>query len=152
MFVARPRYSLDSISSTILVDKRVPVAVVASANTDDESLIYEHQDFLQYSLRQVAAHLPFKVLFVVPAIETVFFQDQPLLEQLVNHKFTELEWEFAKYHPKKSLTYFLGENPLSVMLNKLTDKAIAVWQQHPFVIELVEFLSSVIDKKAITEN
>ncbi|RKZ70537.1 MAG: hypothetical protein DRR19_33345 [Candidatus Parabeggiatoa sp. nov. 1] len=96
VFVARPRYSLDSISSTILVDKRVPVAVVASANTDDESLIYEHQDFLQYSLRQVAAHLPFKVLFVVPAIETVFFQDQPLLEQLVNHKFTELEWEFAK--------------------------------------------------------
>ncbi|OQY53948.1 MAG: hypothetical protein DRR08_08130 [Candidatus Parabeggiatoa sp. nov. 2] len=53
---------------------------------------------------------------------------------------------------KKSLTYFLGENPLSFMLNKLTDKAVAVWQQHPFVTELVEFLSSVIDKKAITNN
>ncbi len=150
-FVVRPRYSLDSVSSTIIVDKRTPVAVVVDANTDDESIIYEHQDFLQYSLNQVAGHIPFKVLFAVPAIETIFFQDQSLLEQLINHKFTEIEWELAKYHPKKSLTYFLGENPLSAMLNKLTDKAIAAWQKHPFIIELVEFLSSVIEKKAITD-
>jgi len=52
----------------------------------------------------------------------------------------------------KSLTYFLGDNPLSVMLTNLTDQAIAIWQQHPFITELVEFLSSVIDKKAITKT
>ena len=134
------------MSSTILVKKHVPVAVVVDANTDDELMIYEHQDFLEYSLNRVP-NVPFKVLFAVPAIETIFFQDKPLLEQLINHQFTGLEWEFAKYHPKKSWAYFLGENSLSIMLNKLTDKAIAVMQQHPFVIELVEFLSSVMDSE-----
>ncbi len=38
------------------------------------------------------------------------------------------------------------------MLTNLTDQAIAIWQQHPFITELVEFLSSVIDKKAITKT
>jgi len=149
-FVVRPRYSLDSVSSTILVDKQAPVAVVVDANTDDELIIYEHQDFLQYSLNQVAGRVPFKVLFAVPTIETIFFQDKTLLEQIINHKFTEIEWEL--YHPKKSLTYFLGENSLSKIVNNMTAQTIKVLQKHPFIIELVEFLSSVIDKKMITDN
>jgi hypothetical protein len=45
------------------------------------------------------------------------------------------------------LAYFLGENPLSILVDKLNDKSIVVLQQHPFIIELVEFLSSVIDTK-----
>jgi hypothetical protein len=92
-------------------------------------------------------NVPFKILFAVPAIEMIFFQDKTLLEKLINHNFTNLEWEFAKYHPKKSLAYFLGENPLSILVDKLNDKSIVVLQQHPFIIELVEFLSSVIDTK-----
>jgi hypothetical protein len=151
-FVAGSRDSVDSLSNSILGSKRVPVAIIVDANTDDELLIYEHQDFLHYSLNQVAGRVPFKILFAVPAIETIFFQDQALLEKRVNHKFTPLEWEFAQYHPKKSLTYFLGDNPLSVLLTNLTDQAIAVWQQHPFITELVEFLSSVIDNKTVTDN
>jgi len=51
----------------------------------------------------------------------------------------------------KSLTYFLGDNPLSVMLTNLTDQAITIWQQH-FISERVKFLFSVIDKKVITET
>ncbi|MEK8016488.1 MAG: hypothetical protein VSS75_006430 [Candidatus Parabeggiatoa sp.] len=49
------------------------------------------------------------------------------------------------------MSYFLGDNPLSVMLTNLTDQAITIWQ-HPFISERVEFLFSVIDKKVITET
>jgi len=150
--VARASYSVSSASHTILATRQVPVVVVVDANTDDESMIYEQEDFLQYPLRQVAGRVPFKVLFAVPAIETICFQDKLLLEQIVNHKFTEIEWELAKYNPKKSLTYFLGENPWSKIVNNLTDKAIDVLQKHQFITELVEFLSSVINKKLITDN
>jgi hypothetical protein len=151
-FVVVASSSASSVSSSILMAKRLPVVLVIDAHTDDESMISERQDTLQYLLRQTAAYVPFKVLFAVPTIETIFFQDKSLLEQIINHKFTEIEWELAKYHPKKSLTYFLGENPLSKIVNNLTDKTIKVLQKHPFIIELVEFLSSVIDKKMITDN
>jgi hypothetical protein len=132
-----------SHSRTILTTKRIPVAVVADANTDDEAAIYEQQDTLQYLLQQASARVPFKVLLAIPSIETIFFQDRPLLEQLLNRHLTDTEWQLAQYHPKKSLTYFLGENPLPGLLNKLTDQAILILQKHPLITELTEFLSSV---------
>jgi hypothetical protein len=136
-------YSASSKSSTLLAVKRTPLALVVDAHTDDETAIYERQDTLQYLLRQAAVRVPFKVLLAIPSIETIFFQDRPLLEQLLNRHLTDTEWELAKYHPKKSLTYFLGENPLPGLLSKLTDQAIMVLQKHPLIMELVEFLSSV---------
>lgn len=136
-------YLASSKSSTLLAVKRTPLALVVDAHTDDETAIYERQDTLQYGLRQTAVHVPFKVLLAVPSIETLFFQERTLLEQLTHHQFTDTEWELAKYHPKKSLTYCLGENPLPSLINQLTDKAVAILQKHPLITELVEFLPSV---------
>lgn len=90
---------------TQLIDKRVPLAVVLNANTDDELLINEHQDFLHYSWKPVPGPVSFKILFALLAIENRFFQKQPLLEKQLNHKFTAIETEFTQYPPKKSLTY-----------------------------------------------
>jgi hypothetical protein len=132
-----------SESTSILVVKRVPVALVVDANTDHENAIYEQQDTLQYLLHQAAVRVPFKVLLAIPSIETIFFQDRTLLEQLIHHQVTDTEWELAKYNPKKSLTYFLGENPLPGLIRQLTDKSVAILQKHPLITELVEFLSSV---------
>jgi hypothetical protein len=137
-------YSASSTSSTLLAVKRIPLALVVDAHTDDDTAIYERQDTLQYLLRQTAVRVPFKVLLAIPSIEAIVFQDRPLLEQLIHRQLTDTEWELAKYHPKKSLTYFLGENPLPGLLKQLTEPAIAILQQHPLIIELMEFLSSVI--------
>jgi hypothetical protein len=147
-FIATHSYL--SASNTLLTVKRLPLVLVIDAKTDNDLMIYEKKTVSESLVR--GADVPFKVLLAIPAIETIFFQDKLLLEQIVNHKFTEIEWELAKYHPKKSLTYFLGENPWSKIVNNLTDKAIEVLQKHPFITELVEFLSSVINKKLITNN
>ena len=134
-----------SSGRSILVAKRLPVALVVDTNTNHQSIILEREGLLNYSLRQVSPSVPFKVFLAIPEMETVFLQDRCFLEKLTHRNFTDLEWTLAQFQPKVFLSNVLGEGfSPEKMLSEFTNGPIDILQQHPLVRELSEFLASVI--------
>lgn len=139
------RHSAPSLSRTILAVEQKPVALLVDAHTNDETAIQERTDILHYLLQQAAAGVPFRVFLAVPEIETVFFQDQALLERLTHTRFTEREWKLARLSPKAFLTEVVAAQSASLehLVSSLSEDSISVLQQHPLVFELSAFLDSV---------
>jgi hypothetical protein len=141
------RYGAHALASTILAVKRRPLALVVDADTEDESLIREQEEFSRELLSQAAAGIPFTVLTAVPQMEAVFFQDKAVLEQLADQKLEDREWTIAKHHPKQSITAVLGRQPrvVEAILDDLSDETVRLIQQHPLIAGLVEFLSTTVE-------
>lgn len=146
---ASGRYGAQSLASTILAVKRRPVALVVDADTEDQFLVREREEFSRELLRQTASGVPFAVFTAVPELEAVFFQDKSVLERLTDQKLEDGEWTIAKHHPKESLTAVLGERSLAVqtMLDDLPEGIIRVLQQHTLVSALAQFLSSTAGER-----
>ena len=108
---------------------------MVDADTEDEFLILEREEFARELLGQTASGVPFAVFTAVPEIEAVFFHDKSVLEHLADQKLEEREWAVAKHHPKQSLTAVLGERSRVVarMLDDLPAETVRVMQQHPLV-------------------
>ncbi len=142
--VGSGKYSAQAIAGTILAVKLLPVALVIDAETEDELVIREHSELLHQLLRQASPGIPFKVFTAIPEIEVLFFQNQSLLENIINQKLTGIQWQNAKRHPKEFLRKVLGEEPSFIqrILEILSDDMICVLQQHPLIEELTDFLSS----------
>lgn len=138
-------YGAQSLASSLLAKRRIPVALVLDADANDAQIIHEKQDVSSWMLKQAAVNVPFKVLLAIPSIETVFFQDRPFLEAVTQRKFTDLEWKLAKLQPKEALAGSSGDN-LQTFLRHLTQESIKAMQEHPLIYSLIEFLSSVIEK------
>jgi hypothetical protein len=141
--------SARSLARSILASKRLPVALVVDADTDDEPTIRERESFLDYYLRQAAAGIPFRVFTAIPEIEAVFFEDRAFVEEITKQHFSTGDWEFARRHPKEFLTRSLREGPegpavSQAVIETLSGETVRAIQQHPLVRGLTEFLSSVI--------
>lgn len=144
-----PGHGMDSARSlarSILASKRLPVALVVDADTDDERTVREREGFLDYYLRQAAAGIPFRVFTAIPEIEAVFFEDQSFVEEITKQHFSARDWEFAKRHPKECLTRAIPGASLAseAVLDSLSGTTVRAMQQHPLVRGLTEFLSSVV--------
>ncbi len=139
-------------ANTLLMTKQLPVAAVIKTHTLNETMIQERIDLLRYLVVR-PADIRFEIFPAVPEIETVFFQDRRFIERLANRSFTEMEWKFAKLHPKEALTYLLGNSvPLNKkILDKLTDENIRVLQTHPLIVKLSDFLSSVVESQKLAK-
>lgn len=139
------RYSAQSLSLSILAVKQQPVALVINAHTEDAIAMQEQRDFLRELLGQVSAGVPFEIFFAVPEMESVFFQDQALFEQLTHQKFTLAEWNAAKRHPGEALTQICGGNTqrVAALITNLSDEAVTILQQHPLICGLHTFLAAV---------
>jgi len=135
------------LASSARVAKKLPVAVVVDANTNHQSTIFEHEDFLNYMIRKGPPDIPFEVFMAVPEIEIVFLEDRTFIEKLAYRNFTDLEWKLAKFQPKEFLSLVIENFSTEKMLNGLTDGTIDVFKKHPLVCKLREFLSSVIQQK-----
>lgn len=137
-------YGAESMANTLLAAKRLPVALVINAKTNDELMIGERASELNYLLRQASPGIPFKVLIAVPELEVVFFQERSLLEELIGKKLTDLEWQFAQHHPKELLENLLGSSAtfIKATLKALDDQKLQVLRQYPLIGELNEFLAT----------
>lgn len=143
-----PGHGMDSARSlarSILASKRLPVALVVDADTDDERAVREREGFLDYYLRQAAAGIQFRVFTAIPEIEAVFFEDQSFVEEITRQSFSPADWELAKRHPKEFLLRGIPDGPVAsqAVLEGLSEKTVLAIQQHPLVRGLAEFLSSV---------
>ncbi|MFN6483830.1 MULTISPECIES: hypothetical protein [unclassified Nostoc] len=139
------QYGARSLASTILVARSIPVALVTDADTEDDSLVSEQLDALNYLLSQASPGIPFKVLLAVPEIEIILLQNRPLIEKLAKRSFTDLEWQLAQSKPKMFLEAVLSKDTpvIHKILTSASDDEIQTLQQYPLIQDLINFLSSV---------
>ncbi len=138
------RYSAEALATTILAEKRRPVALVINTATDNERAIGEDIGFLEEWLSRISANVPFKVIPAVPQMEAVFFQDKSVLEQTgVGKTLGDEEWAASRNRPKMSLREVLDERSTQIgkMLDGLPMETIELLRRHPLVSELRNFLS-----------
>ncbi|MBW4674890.1 MAG: hypothetical protein KME52_12910 [Desmonostoc geniculatum HA4340-LM1] len=138
------QYGARSLASTLLVTRSIPVALVTDADTEDNSLVSEQLDSLNYLLRQASPGIPYKVFIAVPEIEIILLQDRSLIEKIAERSFSDLEWQLAHSKPKYFLTAVFGKDtPFNKIFNKMNNDEIQTLQQHPLIQDLINFLSSV---------
>ncbi|WP_375472353.1 hypothetical protein [uncultured Nostoc sp.] len=139
------QYGAQSLASTLLATRSIPVALVTDADTEDDSLVSEQLDTLNYLLRQASPGIPFKVLLAVPEIEIILVQNRPLIEKLAERTFTDLEWQLAQSKPKMFLEAVLGKDTpvIQKILTSASNDEIQTLQQYPLIQDLINFLSLV---------
>lgn len=145
--VGNGRSDAQSLARSLLAVRQRPVVLVLDADTVDIDSIKERELINQELLQYAAAGAPFKVLLAVPTIESILFQDRAGLEQLTNHKFTDVEWAQAEFVPKTVLQKVLSQYGQSTKLDELiqgiTQRMVERLRQHPLVCELEAFLVEV---------
>jgi len=142
-------YAAMSMAATLLPVKKLPVALVLDADTENESAILEREDFLRSFLRAAAGDVPFEVFLAVPTIEAILFRDRTLVPQLTHRELSDQEWEQARYDPKQVLAVASGPLPLRAVMEGLSEERTRVLrQQDPLLSRLTDFLTAVIDAKA----
>jgi FlaA1/EpsC-like NDP-sugar epimerase len=136
-----------SLARSILAVKHRAVALVLDADTVDIESIKERVGLNQDLLRYASAGTPFKVFLAVPTIEIILFQDRALLEQLTQHKFTDVEWAQAEFVPGVVLRKALGQNAqvikLDDLIQRLTGEMIDKLRTHQLILDLSQFLVEV---------
>lgn len=140
------RYSAQSLASTILAIKSLPVALIIDADTEDELAVKEQSALLDGLLYHSSPGIPFSVFLAVPELEAIFLQDRSLIETIINRELSYIEWQFAKSNPKdflKSLNIGSNAQSIQIILNNLNPVQIHILQQHPLIARLINFLSSL---------
>ena len=90
------------------------------------------------SLRQFSKPEHFHVFLAVPEIEIIFFSSRKMIEELINGKITDPQWELAHYHPKKVLRDILHTKNLQTSLHKLlTPTLIEKLRKTDFVQDII---------------
>jgi hypothetical protein len=142
------RYSAQSLARSLLAVKRLPTALVVDTDTSDKRIIQEQEDFLQESLRQASPGVPFSVFLAIPEVEVLLLENPDAIEKLIHQKLSDADWNIARLQPKEFLSQAL-KKPLStvevkMLLENFGEQAFEAARNHPLVVRLGEFLSSVI--------
>lgn len=139
------KHSAVSMARKLLMTEHIPTALIVDADTDHESMIREQQQDLDYLLRQAADGTSFQILFAVPDITNLFFQDRAFLEQLLGKTFTDLEWQLARRQPQQFLkaVHSSYQKFVERAIANLNNDMIVLLQQHPLIQDLIKFLATL---------
>jgi hypothetical protein len=135
-----------SLAGSILSVKARPVALVVDSDSEDEAAIEERRAFTRSFLRRTSVGVPFDVFLAVPEFEAVLFQGQSLIGRLVGRDIPGGEFETARLRPKKWLAAADVGYPKEIarLLDRLTEKDLAVIRSHELIRGLSEFLTRVL--------
>lgn len=137
----RGKYGAESLARSLAATKDVPVVLLIDADTSDEALIAQKRQDLTYLIHQVSAGAPFEVLQAIPEIETIFFADRALLEQLIERKLTDLEWQLGQRQPRELLQAVAGDEFVERALERLSQNQVELLLQHPLLMSLMVCLA-----------
>jgi len=137
------KYGAQSMVGTLLATRQKPVILVVDADSTNPLRIQEQREFVADLYRSVAAGIPFETFPVAPQIEVVLFESKHLLERL---GIPASEWATGKYHPKEIIQQALDQQGLSLskVLASLSDEETNDLRKHPFITELIGFLSTLV--------
>jgi hypothetical protein len=118
------RSTIVSVARTHLIKHHVPTAVVLDTDTLEPTLIAETIQTTRHLMGAVAGDTPFDVIYCVPHIEAIFFEDTAALERNVPRFDDVFIRQFAKTQPKGQLDLLLreggGPRSLNAFLDQLT--------------------------------
>ncbi len=132
------------LASNILTRWRVPLIVVADANTLSPDLMQEQRGWMELLLWTSAAQGDWRVLLIAPEVAVLLFRDEQLLRSVVPVSPSFEQSIRARYEPTRVLAELFaqaGEQPFPDVLLERLDKldASSLWSA-PELRPLEEFL------------
>jgi len=130
---------------------------VLGADVSSDEEVNEKISFIQTYLSVVAAADRFEVFLQVPEIESIFLEDKDLAEEIVrtyalnpdfkgtDFKLSDLEFEFAKEKPKKSLERLLGgeRNLRALIESDLSEEFVLKIRKLDFPQKLIKYIEQL---------
>jgi len=133
-----------SSAGNILFQQRVPVAVVADADTLSPAMMAEERGLMEYILGGSGLRGEWYVLLIAPEVAVLLFRDEQLLRSLlpVSPSFEQLIR--GRYEPNRVLAELFaqaGERPFpDVLLSRLEQADLSSLWAAPELRPLEEFL------------
>src|SRR5262249_7127487 len=123
-----------------------PVAILLDTDTMDPTAIAETVQTTRHLLRSVAGDTPFEVIYCVPEIETVFFQDSIDFQRIFPQFEPFFIDPFARTQPKEQLQVLFekggGPRNLAAFLNELTSEEVESMRTKYPIGQLIAFITS----------
>jgi len=139
--------SVKSMARSLVVRRRVPVAIVVDAETVNSDQVEERRREIKEIVEGVAANMPVGVILAVPAIESLFFQNISLISRLFGCVPAQERLGMAVYEPGKALQQLIAESKQyqnqSNLIEQLTPEDLEILRKTPVVQEIFQFLQSV---------
>ena len=139
--------SVKSMARSLVVRRRVPVAIIVDADTVDPDQVEERRREVKEIVEGVAANTPVGVILAVPAIESVFFQDISLISRLFESAPAQEILSMAVYEPGRALKQLIAESKQyqnqSELIGQLTHEDLKILGETSVMQELLQFVQSV---------
>ncbi|MEL6633880.1 MAG: hypothetical protein AAFQ83_20605 [Bacteroidota bacterium] len=150
--------NLLSKARSLLIHKpESKIILVLGADVSSDEEVNEKISFIQTYLSVVAAADRFEVFLQVPEIESIFLEDKDLAEEIVrtyalnpdfkgtDFKLSDLEFEFAKEKPKKSLERLLGgeRNLRALIESDLSEEFVLKIRKLDFPQKLIKYIEQL---------
>ena len=136
-----------SLARSVLVEGRSPAAVILNARATDPELVREKLQSSKYLIEGVAANTPVEVIFAVPTIEIIFFEDISILERIFDTSIPESAIALARFDPQGVLQGLYDRSEqiknTSDILAALSDLDIQTLQKAAAIEQLLAFLRSL---------
>ena len=118
------RSTLVSVARTHLVKHRAPTAVMLDTGTLGPTIVAETIQTTRHLMGAVAGDTPFDVIYWIPHIEVVFFEDTTALQRIFPEFGNVFIPQFAKTQPEDQLALLFqeggGPKNLHAFLDQLT--------------------------------
>jgi hypothetical protein len=122
------RSTLVSVARTHLIKHQAPTAVLLDTDTLDPTIIAERIQTTRYLMGAVAGDTPFDIIYCVPHIEAIHFEDTAALQRIFPHFGNVFLLQFAKTQPKDQLELLFqkggGPRTLNAFLNQLSSEDV----------------------------
>jgi hypothetical protein len=116
------RSTLVSVARTHLIKHHTPTAVLLDTDTLDPTIIAERIQTTRYLMGAVAGDTPFDIIYCIPHIEAVFFEDTTALQRIFPQFRSVFLLQFAKTPPNDQLELLFQKGGGPKTLNAFLDQ------------------------------
>ncbi len=118
------RSTIVSVARTHLIRHHTPTAVMLDTDTLDPTIIVETVQTTRHLMGAVAGGTPFDIIYCIPHIEALFFEDTAPLQRIFPQFGNVFIPQFAKTQPRDQLGFLFqkggGPKSLNAFLDQLT--------------------------------
>ncbi len=140
-----------SAARSLLVVRRVPVAILCDSDTTDAERLQENRDELEDALAAAGPRNSWRLIFAVPELESCFFDDAAFLTAAGLRVPTAELAERARFKPKEVLATLLREAGIpseSAFIAGLPDAALNILRNGKLIGQVFEFVNDSVASTA----
>ena len=142
-----------SLAKSIFINGNARVLLVLDSDTTDENEIKEKENYIKNTFNLISSDSDYKVLYLVPEIETLFFVDKSFIENIFTIQMNDREFELSKSNPKSSIKK-LAKNMdyykvVDNCLNNLPNDVIQKIQHAPVINEMIKYATNRVESERV---